>query len=169
MKIFNALLGLSLLSCYTPSKKLSVEPIYIKNESVDVVDPKTGEVTTKLKGRELTKRNDKTIRLINNTANKLEFQLLFNNYSGGLRIRRVKSLQDEMVRNGEDVTLKYYYEIGEIAGKEGNNISGYNYSSQQDYKVEKGVKHIKIQLYEKLSHKDSAKLVAEKSIDVLIP
>ena len=107
------------------------------------------------------------------SGNELIFLLQGNIASGGLSINKIKKIRFEKAEQiGDSITLKYYVEIVNLAGKEAATVEGYNYSKEELYTIPKDVKAIKIELYENRieqrtgSKLPKLKLVAEQTFDL---
>lgn len=106
-----------------------------------------------------------SIEIISKNKNNLKLSIQGNISSSGLSINKVKRIYfKESKLEQETITLKYIVEIQRIAGKENVSIRGYNYEQQMIYKIPKGTKHIKLELYEDYvgnRFKENSKLVFE--------
>lgn len=129
--------------------KLIIESILSKPKSVTRVVPETGKGYRSSTFVEVTERLQPKI-IMQPLKNKLLlFEVQGNINSSGHSINHVKKIRFEKVITSKDtLTLQYFVEIKHIPGKEGNEIRGYNYKKQLDYKIPKGIKVIKLELYE---------------------
>ncbi|WP_333864042.1 hypothetical protein [Sphingobacterium sp.] len=90
-----------------------------------------------------------TIRILSKEHNSLKLSIQGNISSAGLSINKVRKLRlEEGTLEENRITLKYIVEIEKIPGKESANIRGYNYGQTVNYSLSKGVKYVKVQLYE---------------------
>ena len=167
MKLLYILMLFPFLSC-SAQNKLKIETILAAPARVTAQNTETGRIYSQSRYVTQTARLEHAILMQNQSDNKLIFQLQGN----GLSINKVKKIRFEKSEPiGDSITLKYYVEIVNIAGKEGATVQGYNYSKMESYTIPKNAKVIKIELYEDRvtqrtgSKLPKLKLVAEKSFD----
>jgi hypothetical protein len=103
-----------------------------------------------------------------NTPQKIDYQIKGNINSNGLNINHVKKIRIEQELKDGVLILKHFTEIVGIAGKEGNDIMGYNYIQNENFIIPKNVKKIKFELYHEFSNQRThkpTKLEFEKEIN----
>ncbi|WP_291117018.1 hypothetical protein [Empedobacter sp. UBA7248] len=172
MKLLYILMLFPFLSC-SAQNKLKIETILAAPARVTAQNTETGIIYSQSRYVTQTARLEHAILMQNQSDNKLIFQLQGNISSGGLSINKVKKIRFEKAEPiGDSITLKYFLEIVNIAGKEGATVQGYNYSKMQSHTIPKNAKVIKIELYEdRITQRTGSKLpklklVAEKSFDL---
>ena len=172
MKLLYILMLFPFLSC-SPQSKLKIEMILSAPARVTVQDVKTGRTYSQSRYVTQTERMEHAILIQSQSGNELIFLLQGNIASGGLSINKIKKIRFEKAEQiGDSITLKYYVEIVNLAGKEAATVEGYNYSKEELYTIPKDVKAIKIELYENRieqrtgSKLPKLKLVAEQTFDL---
>lgn len=159
---------LALLSCNTNAQKLNITTIYSEPKRSTREVPETGAVHHYTTRKEVTERFSPMIVMISKNAEILKFRIQGNISSGGHNINRIKKIRFEKgEQNGNSMTLRYYVEIKKIPGKESADVTGYNYTKDETYKIQKDVKIIKIELYEEQTNASGRipKLIAEQTFN----
>ncbi|MGV0924572.1 hypothetical protein [Empedobacter tilapiae] len=172
MKLLYLLILFPLLNCSGQSN-LKIETIITKPTRITSQDLETGKTFERSTYIPITKRLEPTILIQDKSENNLTFLLQGNINSAGLSINKIKKIRFEKSELiDETITLKYFAEIEYIAGKEGANVQGYNYTKQEMYKIPRGIKKINIELYEDRiiqragSKHPKLKLVAQQIFDI---
>lgn len=152
--------------------KLKVETILATPKIVTAQDPETGKKYQKTNFVTITQRLEPAIVMHEKNEKKIRFSLQGNINSGGHSIHKVRKIRFEKEKSLEhSILLKYYVEIVYVAGKEGANVRGYNYSKEETYTIPKGIKDIKIELYQdRVKQRTSSKnpklkLVAQQIVE----
>ena len=160
---------LALFSCETNAQKLNITTIYSEPKRSTKEVPETGAVYNYTTRKEVTERFSPTIVMISKNAEILKFRIQGNISSGGHNINRTRKIRFEKgEQNGNSITLKYYVEIKRIPGKESADVTGYNYSKDESFKIPNDIKIIKIELYEDQTNGASGrnpKLIAEQTFN----
>jgi len=147
MKSIQLLICLLLLNCGT-NKKIKIEPIITEPIRVKVQNPETGALSYKNSYKMVTDPLAPQIIVIENKGGSVHYRIQGNIRSGGLSIHRVKRVSLERVIVGDVLVLRHTAMVIRLAGKEGSLIKGYNYSKEEYQPIPKGIKSIKIELYE---------------------
>ncbi|WP_407481311.1 hypothetical protein [Elizabethkingia meningoseptica] len=160
---------LTLFGCNTNAQKLNVTTIYSEPKRSTREVPETGGIHNYTARKEVTERFSPMIVMISKNAEILKFRIQGNISSGGHNINRIKKIRFEKgEQNGNSMTLKYYVEIKRIPGKESADVTGYNYSKDESFKIPNDIKIIKIELYEEQTNDTSGripKLIAEQTFN----
>lgn len=160
---------LAFLSCKSTGQKLKVSEILAKPQKVEnkLLESRSTHVFTTFK--EVTPRLSSSVFLIRKNTEELQFQIQGNINSSGHNSNKINKISFEKgEQSGNSVTLKYYVEIKKVSGKENNDVRGYNYTKIESYKIPKGVKLIKIELYENRNNVtaiDNPKLIVEQTFN----
>lgn len=140
---------LALFSCNTNAQKLNITTIYSEPKRSTREVPETGAVHHYTTRKEVTERFSPMIVMISKNAEILKFRIQGNISSGGHNINRIRKIRFEKgEQNGNSMTLRYYVEIKKIPGKESADVTGYNYTKDESFKIPNDIKIIKIELYE---------------------
>lgn len=97
------------------------------------------------------------INMVSQDAKKINYQIKGNISSKGLSANKVKTIRIEQEIIDGFLVLKHYVEIVGIAGKEGNDVLGYNYTKNEMLSLPKEVKNIKLELYHEYSKQRTPK------------
>ncbi|MCP1997335.1 hypothetical protein [Flavobacterium sp. HSC-61S13] len=158
-----------LLGFKTQAQKLTVTTIYATAQRVTREIPETDRTYSSTTLREVTPRLEPEVLMLSTNKSKLHFRIQGNISSSGHQVRNVSGIRYEKgEQNDKEITLKYYVEIKNKPGKEGALIKGYNYTKDMSYRIPKGVKRLKIELYEdhlNLSAATKSKCIAVKTFD----
>ncbi|WP_228438838.1 hypothetical protein [Chryseobacterium pennae] len=139
----------ALLGCKSNAQKLQVTPIYTEPQRVTKEIPETGRIQTYTTLKAVVERLNPMIFMLSKNAETLQLRIQGNISSGGHSVHQVRKIGFEKgERNGNTITLRYYVEIKKIPGKESADVSGYNYTKDEIYKIPDDVKIIRIELYE---------------------
>ncbi|WP_353164382.1 hypothetical protein [Empedobacter brevis] len=150
MKYFIILTSfLTLFGCETNAQKLNVVTIYAEPKRHTREVPETGTVHKYTTRKEITKRLSPMIIMTSKNAEILKFRIEGNISSGGHNIHQVRKIRFKKGEQTDNsILLRYYLEIKKIAGKESADVTGYNYTKDEVYRIPADVKIIKIELYE---------------------
>ena len=86
--------------------------------------------------------------LINHKKDKeIVYRIQGNVKSGGLSINVPKKIVSQHVVSNDTLIITHTVNIVGIAGKEGNNIEGYNYEQEEQLHIPNGINVIQIKLY----------------------
>lgn len=99
------------------------------------------------------------------------YRIQGNVKSGGLSINAPKKIVSQHVMSNDTLIITNTVNIVGIAGKEGNNIKGYNYQQDEKLPIPNKIKIVKIQLYEEFSNQKSKEdnkivLLTDKTIEI---
>ena len=133
--------------CVSPEKSLYVTKIEAKPKRIN----QETEMCQKQyhSYNDYTERLDPVIKIVSKEQNRLKIRIEGNISSAGLSMNRMRRIRlEEGKWQGDCITLKYMAEIKKIPGKEIAGIHGYNYTQELSYKLPKGIKHVKLELYE---------------------
>lgn len=159
-----------LLGGKTQAQKPKVTTIYAAAQRLTREVPETGRIYSSTSLREVTARLEPEILMLSKNEGILQFRIQGNIRSSGHQVRHIRGIRYEKGEQGAtEVTLKYYVEIKNKPGKEGALIKGYNYTQDISYRIPKGVKRVKIELYDdRLDVKAAVKTtcIAELNVDV---
>lgn len=160
MKYFIILTSfLTLFGCETNAQKLNVKTIYAEPKRHTREVPGTGTVHKYTTRKEITKRLSPLIIMTSKNAEILKFRIQGNISSGGHNIHQVRKIRFEKgEQNGNCMTLRYYVEVKKVPGKESADVTGYNYTKDETYKIPDSVKLVRIELYEDRINDTPAKI-----------
>lgn len=157
---------LTLVSCKTQDQKLQISPIYAEPKKLITASSEDGKEYLITSLTEVTQRLQPLIAIVSQNKEKLKLHIQGNISSAGLSIQKIRKIRFEETKSEEDsITLKYMVEIKKIPGKESANIRGYNYEQEMNYEIPKGIKYVKLELYEDYAGNrvtEHPKLVFEK-------
>lgn len=140
---------LTLNSCKTQDQKLQISPIYAEPKKLINASSEDGKEYLITSLTEVTQRLQALIAIVSQNKEKLKLHIQGNISSAGLSIQKVRKIRFEETKlEDNSISLKYMVEIKKIPGKESANIRGYNYEQEMNYEIPKGVKYIKLELYE---------------------
>jgi len=153
----------------TQAQRLTVTTIYAAPQRVNNEIPETGRTYSTTTLREVTPRLKPEILMLSTNESKLQFRIQGNIRSSGHQMRHIRRIRYEKgEQDGVEITLKYYVEIKNKPGKEGALIKGYNYTKDISHRIPKGVRIVKIELYEdylEVSAATKSKCIAVKTFD----
>lgn len=166
--ILAALMWLSMFKIQ--AQKLIVTTIYAAPQRVISEVPETGRTHSSTILREITPRLEPEILMLSTREATLQFRIQGNIRSSGHQMRYLRRIRSEKgEQNAKEIALKYYVEIKNRHGKEGALIKGYNYYKDISYRIPKGVKRVKVELYDEhlnISTVSKPKCIAEKTFDM---
>ena len=151
---------LSFFGCKTNeilTNKLVVTTITIKPERVEVKD-ENGQVRSRNTYVDEIERLKPEIIILDTKNRQLKYKIQGNITSRGLSIRRVKTIQSEQWIEGSTLVIKQTVMVKRISGKEGAQVSGYNYQQENLVKIPENIHTVKIELHEQKQLKGSEEI-----------
>ncbi|MHC5310542.1 hypothetical protein ACYSNM_10845 [Myroides sp. LJL116] len=150
-KIMGLLCIFSFLSCSTSSYRVQLETVFStpslqKSSDNDFSSSKTMEISPGML--------EPSIIVLHESKKSLEYQLQGFLSSSGLRAQRIAKITLDKQVKGDTLYLVHIVEVARVAGKEGNNTIGYNYTKKQRVDIPENTAAIEIELYQKLPRSD---------------
>lgn len=161
---------LTLVACNVNTKKLQIATIYAEPKRVSKKNLETGvsQITTH---QSISERFKPQIYMISKNHQSLKFRIQGNIHSSGHQKNEIEKIRSgKAERYGDTITLRYFVEVKRSPGKENANVRGYNYTTDEIYKIPNAVKRVKIELYEDRMNfpiDTRRKLVAQQTFNFL--
>lgn len=118
-----------------------------------------------------SKKLDPNIIITKSSTVEINYKLQGFIKSSGLEINNPRNIKTEKNIINDTLVISHMVSVVGISGKEGSTVIGYNYKQDELQNIQKGIKFVKIELFEhfekqKTKERNRTVLIAEKNIDL---